>query len=457
MAEYLGMTGPAAAYFGVRDKNQQLGDQAQAAQFQQATSLMGLIQAKQKMEQEQVLRGSLAEFQKTGDPRPLMSMPGGMTILKQFQDLQNSGVTADLHRAQIGNYGRLAAEDARKAAIDTTQRAHVTSLQDLFNPQTYARPELTHPADIVAPNEAAAIEALKQAEARGQPFTAQVPNPSAIRANVIGAGSALPAQVGKELLQGMTPKPAMTPYQRESLDLRREALDKPLAGSVDRPPSGYRPSANGGLEPIPGGPADRPKRSPFETATYNAGLKDVAKDQASVSTVEQIETALKRWDELNKTTTTGRVSGLRPAVGQPEFQELVRLENFLAVNNFKPGQGQISNFERQLIKGAGPSTNNDEVTNSRIVKVMLGAAQNAKDKADFKELYLESMGKTLGADKEWNDYINKNPRYVSGQGGALVENQNRKVWTDYFAGKLKAKSKTPAVSQPSNDDGWKDL
>ena len=49
----------------------------------------------------------------------------------------------------------------------------------------------------------------------------------------------------------------ITPYQRESLDLRRQRIAQ-MGGGQSKPPSGYRWGANGNLEPIPGGPADRP-------------------------------------------------------------------------------------------------------------------------------------------------------------------------------------------------------
>ena len=174
----------------------------------------------------------------------------------------------------------------------------------------------------------------------------------------------------------------------------------------------------------------------IDKPAYNAGLREVQKDETSLANVTQMENALKRWSELNANVSTGRVAGLRPAVGQPQYQELVQLQNYLAVNNFKPGQGQISNFERQLIKGAGPSVSNDAETNQRIVDIQLGAVQNARDRAEFRERYLDKHKKLLGADKEWNEYIEKNPRFTKGEDGAIIPNPKRKEWTDHFSSLL---------------------
>src|SRR6185436_11335953 len=50
-----------------------------------------------------------------------------------------------------------------------------------------------------------------------------------------------------------------------------------------------------------------------EKANYNAGLKEVAKDDAIATQADQLEASLNRWDELNKTVPTGRIVGQRPA------------------------------------------------------------------------------------------------------------------------------------------------
>lgn len=191
----------------------------------------------------------------------------------------------------------------------------------------------------------------------------------------------------------------------------------------------------------------------FAKATYTAGLAEVKKDEQNLANVAQLETALKRWSEVSPSVMTGRVTGLIPAVGQPERQELIQLQNYLGMNNFKPGQGQISNFERSLIKGAGPNVTNDKETNDRIVQIQLGGVQNARDRAAFREAYLEVNKKLLGADKKWNDYIEKNPRYIpSPEGrGAIIANPRRTEWTEWFKKDL---SPQGSVAAPASPTGW---
>jgi len=187
--------------------------------------------------------------------------------------------------------------------------------------------------------------------------------------------------------------------------------------------------------------------SPEQKITYNAGVKEIGKEEASLTATNQVAQALKRFQELNDEVTTGRVSGMRPAILQPKLQELQQLQNWLQVNNFKPGQGQISNFERSLMKGAGPQVTNDKEANDSIIAIQLGGMQTAKERLDFKEDYIEKNKKLLGADEKWNKYVEENPRFVKDEKtGKIVKNENRKSWREYFGG--------GAAPKPAGDGKW---
>ena len=188
------------------------------------------------------------------------------------------------------------------------------------------------------------------------------------------------------------------------------------------------------------------KQTPQQTAAYQLGLKEIAKDNQQVDQAAAIEQAAKRWQELNANVTTGRFAGMLPAIGQPERQEMEQLQNFLTLNNFKPGQGAISNIERQFMRGAGPTLYNDKETNDNITRIMIGAAQNAKDRANFREAYLQQKGNLLGADAIWQKYLEANPRYIPTKDGGLVENTNRQ---DIMAAMSGAPAQAAPVSQPT--------
>ena len=177
----------------------------------------------------------------------------------------------------------------------------------------------------------------------------------------------------------------------------------------------------------------RGKSTPKEMAAYTAGLKEVAKDEQSVIKARDLMTSLDRWVALNANVDTGPISGRRPVSWSPDYQELGQLENKLAMSNFAPGQGAMSNFEREKIGGAGPNRTNNRETNANIVAVLRGATKTMMDRADFHEWYLEQHGKLLGADKMWDAYVEQHPRYRSDKTGALTENVGRMPWLEYFA------------------------
>jgi hypothetical protein len=167
------------------------------------------------------------------------------------------------------------------------------------------------------------------------------------------------------------------------------------------------------------------KQTPQQTAAYNFGLREVAKDDAAVQKAAEIEEKAKRWLTLNANVATGRVAGMTPAIGNPERQELEQIQNFLTMNNLPHGQGAVATVERQYIRGSGPTVYNDKETNDNIIRIMIGGAQNARDRADFREAWLQQEKSLLGADAAWRKYINANPRYIPTKDGGLVENTNR--------------------------------
>jgi hypothetical protein len=183
-------------------------------------------------------------------------------------------------------------------------------------------------------------------------------------------------------------------------------------------------------------------------AAYNMGLKELQKDDAAVSSANELKQAYERWRDLN--AKTGPIAGRRPISFDDDYQELKKLESYLTINNFKPGQGAISNIERQFMKGAGPNTQNNEETNRNIVNIGLGAAENMKDRANFKEVYLQKNNNLLGSEKVWQDYIDANPRFIKDTKGKIVPNTARTEWTQYFENDLGQKSTAsvkPAISK----------
>lgn len=172
------------------------------------------------------------------------------------------------------------------------------------------------------------------------------------------------------------------------------------------------------------------------TPKYKAGLVELKRDETNVANSIQLENAYNRWKELNANVETGPIVGTRPISFSDDFQELKKIENYLIMNNFKPGQGAMSNVERTYIKGGAPKTTNNEQVNANIANIMLGVLENQKDLYNYKEWRLGEKGSLLGANKEFQDYLDKNPRYISDPTThKITENTTRVGWSDYFMNK----------------------
>lgn len=195
--------------------------------------------------------------------------------------------------------------------------------------------------------------------------------------------------------------------------------------------------------------------SPFSQApSYKSGLRVLEQQTKELPALDQVENDIKRWQQLNDTVDTGPVAGRLPTqYFNSEFQELKALENKLAMNNFKPGQGQMSNFERSLIVGGGPNTKNYREANRNITQIMLGATQNAREKLDFQQAWLDAKGTVAGADAAWQKYLDANPRFtLDAKTKTLMPNQKRQDWGSFFAGTAAA-PQAPAQAAPAQPQG----
>lgn len=101
--------------------------------------------------------------------------------------------------------------------------------------------------------------------------------------------------------------------------------------------------------------------------------------------------------------------------------------------------GAVSNYETQILIGAGPSSENTRSENEAIIENMRVVTQLNNDYADFKELYISEKGTDLGADVLWQEYKDAE---VFREGKF---NKNRMPWKQYVVSKRK-NTYTPSQS-----------
>ena len=88
--------------------------------------------------------------------------------------------------------------------------------------------------------------------------------------------------------------------------------------------------------------------------------------------------------------------------------------------------GAVSNYETQILIGAGPSSQNTPQENARLIANMERIKELNADYADFLEAYVETKGDAVGADKIWRNYKNDEV-FRDGK-----FNDARMDWKEYF-------------------------
>lgn len=171
---------------------------------------------------------------------------------------------------------------------------------------------------------------------------------------------------------------------------------------------------------------------------FQQSHNELQKDREMSDSSQQTVTDIGRWKQLNATTATGpmvggAVSGTIRGQYDPQFQEMRKLSDKLqAQAALMKGQGLISNYERGIAKNAYPTVDADRQANENVGNMILGGAQNMRDRTAFKEAFLQKYQTLNRATEWWNDYVNTNPVYIADKNNNMVPNQNRMDWQSYL-------------------------
>lgn len=121
-------------------------------------------------------------------------------------------------------------------------------------------------------------------------------------------------------------------------------------------PSGYRATATGALEPIPGGPADKPKEADTKVAAAQQAREILAKMQQRLDKGE---------------TWTGPVDQFIPGQGQQQFEsDIAQLVNPFQTLTRIPGQGAQSDKELATLMASFPALGKREGVNAESIKTL---------------------------------------------------------------------------------------
>lgn len=176
-----------------------------------------------------------------------------------------------------------------------------------------------------------------------------------------------------------------------------------------------------------------------ERKNYNKALEKqneaVDKARKTLSAMDRAENALNKIE-------TGGLYGV-PVVGTPyqatraafnkDISDFDAVANEMQRQSYVPGEGQISNFERELFQRSNIGLGRPKETNQTIINAYRAASQNTIDRAEFLDRYFRTNKTMTGAQELWNIYLTANPILIEDQNKNVVLNPARKSYLEFFA------------------------
>lgn len=173
-----------------------------------------------------------------------------------------------------------------------------------------------------------------------------------------------------------------------------------------------------------------------------AQVKLAGPEAARVSKAAEIATAARsrindarRFVELNRNNSTGLGAAiLGPAAGlNPEYAEMRAISARLIPGEREPGSGPMSDKDAVMYKQAVVDIDKPGPTNQALANVVVAASERDIDYASFLEEYAQRNGNLLGANEDWQSYVNANPLFVDGRGGNTQVNPRlNKDWRGFM-------------------------
>jgi hypothetical protein len=260
-------------------------------------------------------------------------------------------------------------------------------------------------------------------------------------------------EVAQDLEKQLTIKAAEAAARREEELIKAAAKGAPATGGgmgtpgyseqIRLHPSGVPLAPINMYEGLDPKEAANTRRQEFELAKKlrQEIAANTDKQRKIKSDMDVAEQALKNIEKKG-TQPTGGVYGL-PVIGgvaqsirtsqDPDAARFRTVAANMQRNAYVPGEGQISNFERELFAQANLDLGRPMKTNYDLIEANRVAADRAIERAKFYDRYFAVNRSMSGADELWDQYLNANPILMQNEQGEIVSNPNRaKSYEEYF-------------------------
>jgi len=234
-------------------------------------------------------------------------------------------------------------------------------------------------------------------------------------------------------------------------------MPAPAPGAVI---DGYRfkggnPNDQASWEPVSGAPDGVGQRQEYQTS-----LQQLRERRAAVDSTAPTMEALDRFERLNQNAGTGGILEQIPMVRTglnnmfaPNKAEMSSIAGALQTRDVPPGQGAVSNYERELFAQGVPDINRPGPVNQNIINGIRARRQQEVDRLSFMEAYLAQNRTLNGAAEQWQSYVQANPYSQTDQRGRLVLNPRRRNWREALMGGAPSSPAAPRPATPAAPSG----
>jgi hypothetical protein len=260
-------------------------------------------------------------------------------------------------------------------------------------------------------------------------------------------------EVAQDLEKQLTIKAAEAAARREEELIKAAAKGAPATGGgmgtpgyseqIRLHPSGVPLAPINMYEGLDPKEAANTRRQEFELAKkIRQDISNETKKQRNIKVDMDIAEQSLKNIEKKGTQPTGGVYGL-PVIGgvaqsirtsqDPDASRFNTIAKNMQRNQYVPGEGQISNFERELFQQASLDLGRPMKTNYDLIEANRIGADRAIERAKFYDRYFAVNRSMSGADELWDQYLNANPILIQNEKGEIVSNPNRaKSYEEYF-------------------------
>ena len=184
----------------------------------------------------------------------------------------------------------------------------------------------------------------------------------------------------------------------------------------------------------PDAPSGNGRNGPGNFDATTRGALSSASQAASLARTRAADA--RRFIELNRANPTGVGAAMMGPLASlnPAYAEMRAISARLVPGERTPGSGPMSDGDAILYGRAVLDIDKPGPTNQALADVVIASAERDADYASFLDEYANRNGNLIGANEDWQAYVNANPLFAAGANGQTTRRPARSIqpWRDFM-------------------------